>query len=581
MAGGPNLGNAYITIIPTMKGAQAAISKDLGGTLQKTTDSASSKAGESGGKLLAGKMAAAIAAAGIGVAIGSAFKSSLAEGAKLQQSIGGVETLYGEAAGAIKGYAKEAHQYGLTANQYMEQSTSFAAALKQSLGGDVKAAAKAANTAIEDMADNSAKLGTDVSSLQMAYQGFAKQNYTMLDNLKLGYGGTKTEMERLLKDASELSGKDYSIDSLSDVYEAIHVIQEEVGLTGTAAEEANTTLSGSFASMKAAAADFLGNLTLGKDIVPSMKELARTASTYLFDNLMPAIGNIIKGIPQAAGALFKSAAPKFGEHATSLVTSLADNIKKNLPVFLTKGGEMILELIRGMGAKIPEVAENISGLMDNMSSSFSGKLPEFAAKGAEFMAAFGRALVRNLPKITVAVAKLGLTIIKNLVKLIPRLVATGARLVGGLVRGMGGAALAKVRGAFDKIKSLFTSFKNAVTKPFNFLGGLKRPHIDIHGGKIPFGIGGKGTKPSIDVYWAARGGIIDSSTLIGIGAGEAGREAILPLERNTGWMDTLAEKIGGGNTYNVTLNASASESPEQYAQRFARELRRQVRMGTI
>lgn len=581
MSGMIEVAKATVTVVPNMKGAQQAISSELGGSMSKTMEGEAGKAGEKSGKLFGGKLKAAMVAAGVGAALGGILSKSLDEGAKLQQSIGGVETLYGEAAGAIRGYAKEANQYGITANEYMEQSTSFAAALKQSLGGDVTAAAEAANTAISDMADNSAKFGTDVESLQMAYQGFAKGQYQLLDNLKLGYGGTKTEMERLLQDAQKISGQEYNIDNLSDVYEAIHVVQEEMGLTGVAAEEAKTTLSGSFDAMKASATDLMGNLMLGEDIVPSMKNLVETASTYLFDNLIPAVGNVIKSLPAALGTFFSSAAPKIGDQAVTLVTSLADGIRNNLPTILARGGELVLNLIRGMGEKIPEIAEQASTIVSNLTQELSAKLPEFASKGAEFMATLGRAIAKNLPKIVVAIAKVGLSIVKGLVKLVPRLMATGVQLMTAFARGLGGSVMNKIRGVFDKVKGLFDSFKAKVTAPFRFLSGLKIPKISISGGKIPFGIGGKGQKPSISVSWGARGGIIDSSTLIGIGAGEAGKEALLPLERNTGWMDTLAERINSGNTFNITLNASASESPEQYAQRFTRELRRQVRMGTI
>jgi hypothetical protein len=234
------LGKAYVQIIPSAKGISGSISESLGGETEK--------AGKSAGLNLAGAIKGAIAAAGIGTAI----KSALDAGGDLQQSFGGLETIYGEAAEAAKKYSTEAVKAGISANDYAEQAVSFGAALKQAYGGDTTKAMEAANTAILDMTDNAAKMGTPIENIQNAYQGFAKQNYTMLDNLKLGYGGTKQEMERLLEDATKLSGVEYDMSNLGDVYDAIHVIQEDLGLTGVAAKEASSTFTGSLAAMKAA-----------------------------------------------------------------------------------------------------------------------------------------------------------------------------------------------------------------------------------------------------------------------------------------------------------------------------------------
>ena len=237
-----SIGKAYVQIIPKAEG----ISAEEGGK----------SAGLSFGK----KMIGALGKAGVVAAVGKLFKDSIAEGANLQQSFGGLDTLYGDAAEQAKAYAYEAAKAGISANDYAEQAVSFGASLKQAFGGDTTKAVEAANTAIMDMTDNAAKMGTPIESIQNAYQGFAKQNYTMLDNLKLGYAGTIGEMERLLKDAQEISGVEYNIDNLGDVYEAIHVIQEDLGLTGVAAEEAATTFSGSFGAMQASAKNLLADL---------------------------------------------------------------------------------------------------------------------------------------------------------------------------------------------------------------------------------------------------------------------------------------------------------------------------------
>ena len=283
------LGKAYVQIIPSAKGISGMIQKEMGGEVA----SAGVSAGESLGSKMMGAISGVIAAAGIGKAIGA----SITEGAALQQSLGGVETLFKDSADKVKGFANEAYKTtGLSANAYMENVTGFSASLLQSLGGDTNKAAETANMAMIDMSDNANKMGTSMESIQLAYQGFAKQNYTMLDNLKLGYGGTKQEMQRLLADAEKLTGVKYDINNLSDVYSAIHAIQENLDITGTTAREAATTFTGSFESMKAAAQNVLGKIAIGENVMPALQSLLGTTKTFLFGNFLPMIGNILSGL---------------------------------------------------------------------------------------------------------------------------------------------------------------------------------------------------------------------------------------------------------------------------------------------
>lgn len=302
------IAQAYVQLIPSARGITGKIQS----ILNPEASAAGQSAGQSLGSSLVGVMTKVIAAAGIG----KAFSAAISEGAALQQSLGGIETLFKGSADKVKGYANEAYKTtGLSANAYMENVTGFSASLLQSLGGDTNKAAETANMAMIDMSDNANKMGTSMESIQMAYQGFAKQNYTMLDNLKLGYGGTKQEMERLLNDAQKLTGVKYDINNLSDVYNAIHAIQENLDITGTTAKEAASTFSGSFESMKAAAQNVLGKLALGENILPSLHALLKTTSTFLFDNFLPMVGNIFsglglvltEGISQIASQLFGDA----------------------------------------------------------------------------------------------------------------------------------------------------------------------------------------------------------------------------------------------------------------------------------
>lgn len=336
------LGQAYIQIMPSARGIKDMIKKELGSEIPQ--------AGQEAGESLSSKMLSvakkAIAAAGIG----KFFSASLTEGANLQQSLGGIETLFKGSADTVKKYANEAYKTtGLSANAYMENVTGFSASLLQSLGGDTRKAADVANMAMVDMADNSNKMGTSMDRIQDAYQGFAKQNYTMLDNLKLGYGGTKTEMQRLLADAQKLTGVKYDINNLSDVYQAIHAIQENLDITGTTAKEAATTFSGSFASMKAAAQNVLGKLALGEDIGPALSSLYQTTKTFLVGNLIPMVADILKGVPHL-----------FFEFMKEVLTDLF-------------GPEMAKPMIDGLYDTFATISAVVSTLYDMIFGSLSKK----------------------------------------------------------------------------------------------------------------------------------------------------------------------------------------------------------------
>ena len=356
---------ATVTIIPNMKGSQEKISKDLGAI----GDKSGNDAGNNFVKTLLGK----VKQAGIGIAIGKFIGDSLAAGADLQQSFGGLDTLYGDAANAAKDYAKEAWKAGISANDYAEQAVSFGASLKKAFGGDTAKAAEAANTAIMDMTDNAAKMGTPLESIQNAYQGFAKGQYNMLDNLKLGYGGTKQEMERLLADASKLSGVEYNIDNLGDVYEAIHVIQEDLGLTGVAAQEASETFSGSMGAMKAAASNLLADLALGNDISADLDSLGSSIKTFVVGNLLPMIGNLVAQIPSIIAAIPGFVAdilPDLLDGVADMVVQLAQAIVENGPKFIAGIGDLLATISEAFAGI--DWAGVASTMLDGLSSAIGG-----------------------------------------------------------------------------------------------------------------------------------------------------------------------------------------------------------------
>jgi phage-related protein len=347
---GTTIGKAYVQIMPSTEGMKANLTQAMGGEAES--------AGASAGNSFASKFKSFMIAAGIATAFTVVLKSAIDEGAKLQQSyMGGVSTIYDDAADSVRTFAKQASSYGMSMNDYSEQAVSFGASLKQAYGGDAVKAANAANIAIMDMSDNQAKMGTSIGSIQDAYQGFAKQNYTMLDNLKLGYGGTKTEMERLLADAEKISGVHYDISNLGDVYSAIHVIQGSLGLTGVAAEEASTTFSGSFSAMKSSAENFMGSLALGDNIEPALSQLLSSVNTFINGNLIPLLGTIGNSIITALPDIMSGIGTLIGE----MIKGFVDHI----PDFIAAGGQLIDAVISGITGKDSTVGTTIAATFGN------------------------------------------------------------------------------------------------------------------------------------------------------------------------------------------------------------------------
>lgn len=448
------LGKAFVQIVPSAQGISGSISSALGGE--------ATSAGRSAGLNIASAIKGVIAAAGIGTAI----KSSLEAGGDLQQSFGGLDTLYGEAAEAAKNYAAEAYKAGISANSYAEQAVSFGASLKQAFGGDTVAAAEAANTAIMDMADNSAKMGTDITSIQTAYQGFAKQNYTMLDNLKLGYGGTKTEMERLLADAQELSGVEYNIDNLGDVYAAIHVIQEDLGLTGVAAEEASGTFTGSLAAMKAAGTNLLADLSLGNDIQPALAALGVTVQNFVLNNLFPMLGNILQGIPDLLSGLSSTIIGALNimnnnpeaivQTGIDIVTSLVSAIVEAVPYLVEAAWNLIsafgtalintdwvsigTSLIESLRSSIDTAAGEILGTdtltIDGFLSGITAALPGVLSKGIEIITNLANGILQNLPQLITTAGSLISQFVSFVMQNYPTILQAGANLLLNLVNGI-------------------------------------------------------------------------------------------------------------------------------------------------
>ena len=470
MADGIELGKAYVQIVPSAQGIKSALTE----MFDEETEGLGEQTGQSIGQKLVGTLKKVIAAAGIGKII----SESINLGGALQQSLGGVETLFKDSADTVKAYAAQAYKtVGLSANDYMEQTTSFAASLLSSVSQDTQAAADLANMAMVDMADNSNKMGTSMQDIQNAYQGFAKQNYTMLDNLKLGYGGTQAEMQRLLKDAEKISGVHYDLGNLADMYSAIHVIQKEMDITGTTAKEASTTLTGSFAAMKAAAENVLADWSTGADLTAPLQGLVETAQTFLVGNLLPMIGNVLAGIPELVYTLV----PEILQSGTQLVTSLAEGFTQGIPdflsnalpqllqfteelranagVFVDAGLNLITQLLNGLIAGLPDLIAYVPDIIINICGVINDNMPKILAQGVSIIVQLIAGLVQTVPSLLANWKKIleaVLSVISAINWLnIGKTILTG---VANGVKSMGSSLLNAFKGGFSSalawIKSL-------------------------------------------------------------------------------------------------------------------------------
>lgn len=406
-------------------------------------------------------------------------KKSISSYADYEQLIGGVETLFGDSAGVVEQYANNAYKTaGLSANEYMEGVTSFSASLLQSLNGDTAKAAKVADMAITDMSDNANKMGTDMASIQTAYQGFAKQNYTMLDNLKLGYGGTKSEMERLLQDATKITGTKYDLSNLSDVYDAIHVVQTELGITGTTALEASKTISGSVGSMKKAYTNLLtgfanGNADMGV-LVGNLIDSVLTA----VDNVLPAISQMMDGLVDGlyqAIPLLMEAIPQIidalttmiSDHAVfiidagmNLLMSLIQGIIDNLPALINAALAIIVELAYSIGNYLPELIPTIIDAVLLIVETLIDNVDLLIDAAVQLTLGIADGLIKGMPLIIDKVPTIIVKLVDAFIRNAPVLISAGIelmlKLAGGIINGVP-QLLGKIPGIISDIWYSFTN----------------------------------------------------------------------------------------------------------------------------
>lgn len=415
----------------------------------------------------------AVAGAAAATAVTALVSKSVGAFADYEQLTGGVETLFGAGGRSVEEYAQSVGKSvsdiqgkydslmsaqnvvlenankaymtaGMSANEYMDTVSGFSASLISSLGGDTNKAADYANSALVDMSDNANKMGTDMESIKNAYQGFAKQNYTMLDNLKLGYGGTQEEMKRLLSDAEKLTGQRYDISSFADITQAIHAIQTQMDITGTTAKEASTTISGSWGSLKAAFQNVLVGLTTGGDMFDqSLDALINTAVTF-GQNIIPAIkgalsgvGYLIEGLAPVIGEtippLINDLAPTLANSAVSLISSLVNGLTQNATQFSECLSNMIIVAVAGISTVVPQLLDAASKIVSNLMQGLTNSMPQIVNGAVTLVEGLVNGLVNNIPLLIMGAVQLVASLANGLIANLPRIIDAGVNLITGIV----------------------------------------------------------------------------------------------------------------------------------------------------
>ncbi len=569
---------------------QTTALNDLGNETRKAGNATDETSGKFSKLGEVAKGAAKVALAVVGAtatAVGALVKQAVESYAEYEQLVGGVDTLFGSASAEVQKKADNAYKTaGMSANEYMETVTGFSASLIQSLGGDTEKAAKYADMAITDMSDNANKMGTDMSLIQNAYQGFAKQNYTMLDNLKLGYGGTKEEMERLLKDASKISGIKYDISSYADIVDAIHVVQTEMGITGTTAKEASTTIQGSISSMKSAWQNLLTGLadenadldvlvtnmiesvgTVVENVLPKIS-VAAEGIVSIIQNLIPQIPPLIEQLlpPLLEGALsliqgLVTILPEITSTITGMLPSVLTSLVGMTPEILASILTIITELLNSITGMLPTIVETIMQVVPLLVTSLVAATPQLLEAAIQFLLAIVEAIPTIITSLVEALPSIVSTIISTLlsnlpllqnaafqlffgiIKAIPEIIVALSKEVPNIIKGItdglvkGIPELVKtggnmLKGLFDGLLDI-TAIGNAVKKLFNgIVGGLKEK-FGIH-------------SPS-----KVMADIIGKNLALGIGSG---------FEKNIGAVNREISKSLNFDDARVNINANGAKS---------------------
>lgn len=413
-------------------------------------------------------------------AVGALAGLSIKQYAEYEQLIGGVETLFKDSSNIVKGYADNAYKSaGLSANEYMSTITGFSASLLQGLGGDTKKAAEIGNKAVTDMSDNANKMGTSMEMIQNAYQGFAKQNYTMLDNLKLGYGGTKEEMQRLLADASKLSGVEYSIGNFSDIIEAIHVVQDELGITGTTAKEAATTIQGSFSAMKSAWTNVLTGMSDDSaDFDTLINNLVESASTF-GDNILPrikialtGIGKLVEALVSKLPTIIQSILPDIVKSGISVLGTLGKSLTSSAPILISSAVDIIKTLVSGIQSSLPSIVTSAMEILNSLINGIVEVLPMLLELGLQMLITLGQGIAASLPSLIPTIVNLVISLCDMIINNLPMIIDVAIDIILALVEGLVNALPTLIQ----EVPRIINSFADAI---YAKLPDILKAGIDI------------------------------------------------------------------------------------------------------
>lgn len=526
---GTMLGTAYVQIQPQAKGISGAISNLLGGEAQS--------AGTAAGSKFASFAKKAIVTAGIGAAAVKGIKDAMTQGAALQQNIGGAYAVFGEKLyGTLEAQATQAYKnMGLSASDYYATANKMGS-LFQGSGISQQKSLELTTSAMQRAADVASVMGLDTSMAMESIAGAAKGNFTMMDNLGVAMNATTLEAYALEK------GLNFKWNTASNAEKAELAMKMFMDRTSqyasNFARESDETFSGSLGAMKAAYQDFMGSIALGENVASSMTNFATTVSTFFFGNFLPMLGTIIKSLPTAIAAFLQQGLPLLVSNVTSLITSLT--------------------------ASISSVANGLTG--QQVAQWASTTIPKILAAGGKLIGQLASSFIINLPKIIAAIGRIGFEIVKGLGAAIwPKITAAANGIRDRFMKPIN-AMKDKVKAVIDKVKGFFP------IKVGNLLSGLKLPHFSISG-KLSLN---PPSIPKLSVSWYAKGGIVDGATVLGgVGLGEAGPEAILPLNPFWKKMDEIANNVQGGNTINIYVNGS-DKDPKEIAEEVKRVLVRET-----
>ena len=531
---GTTLGTAYVQIVPSAQGISGSISNVLGGE--------AASAGTSVGSKIAGFAKKAILAAGIGTAVVKSVKTAMAQGADLEQNIGGAYAVFGDKLyGTLEKQATQAYKnMGLSASDYYATANKMGS-LFQGSGLSQKKSLDLTTSAMQRAADVASVMGLDTSMAMESIAGAAKGNFTMMDNLGVAMNATTLEAYALEK------GLNFKWNTASNAEKAELAMKMFMDRTsqyaGNFARESDETFSGSLGAMKAAYQDFMGSLALGEGVSRSMESLVQTASTFFFGNFLPMLGTIIGSLPKAIGTFLAQGVPLLLSNISSLISTLATNITT---------------VANGLtGAKVSQWAQTT--------------IPKLVVAAGQMIGKFAASLVANLPKIVLAIGRIGLSIVTGL----------GSALWGKVTEAANGIKdrfMAPINTMRDKVKGILDKIKNFFPVNLGKILHFSLPKISVSGGQAPWGIGGKGSKPSFSVNWAqhAEGGIFSRRVVMAEGNtfhefNENGREAILPLDPFWAKMDKIVDAVQNGSG-GITFNVYAA--PGQSAKEVAQEVKK-------